>query len=141
MKELIHVLRCQVQLCFQRHCIWLASLHYTFPDLTNALACAAGNVVMDAAYAPLLLTSVHDAFLGNNTFTNAVCNGAPVVGNAFNWLAPASAAVFIDNANASIRLSDNLFVRDKGCTVGPNASNPVSFGPSGGADQNSFLFS
>ena len=94
---------------------------------------------MDAAYAPLLITSVRNAFLGNNTVTNAVCSGAPVVGNAFSWLAPPNAAVFIDNANTSISLSGNLFVRNKGCTVGLNVSNPVSYGVNGGADYNRFL--
>ena len=108
---------------------------------THVPALAAGNVIRDAAYAPLLLTSVRDAFLGNNTFLNTVCSGAPVVGNAFDWLAPPDAAVFIDNANTSIGLSGNLFVRNKGCTVGPNASSPVSYGPNGGADFNRFSFS
>ena len=98
----------------------------------------AGNVIADAGYAPLLLTSVRDVFLGNNTVTNAVCSGAPVVGNVFSWLAPPNAAVFIDNANTSIGLSGNLFVRNKGCTLGPDASNPVSYGPNGGADYNRF---
>ena len=96
-------------------------------------------MITDAAYAPLLVTSVRDAFLGNNTITNAVCYGAPVVGNVFSWLAPPNAAVFIDNANTSISLSGNLFVRDKGCTVGVNASNPVSYGLNGAADYNRFL--
>ncbi|KAK9840645.1 hypothetical protein WJX81_006647 [Elliptochloris bilobata] len=99
-----------------------------------------GNAIIDAAYAPLLVTSVRDAFVGNNTFTNAVCSGAPVVGNDFDWLAPPSATVYIDDANVAIRLSGNLFVRNKSCTVGTNISDPVKYGPNGGAEYNRFLY-
>ena len=81
---------------------------------------------MRAAYAPLLVTSARDVFLGNNTVINAVCSGAPVVGNAFDWLAPPNSVVFIAEAGTAIRLSGNLFVGNKSCAVGLNSSNPVS---------------
>ena len=101
---------------------------------------SAGNAIRDAAYAPLLVTSVRDAFLGNNTFTNAVCSGAPVLGNGFGWLAPPSATVFIDDANMAIRLAGNLFVRNQSCAVGTNISDPVQYGPNGGSEYNRFLY-
>ena len=56
-------------------------------------------MITDAAYAPLLINSVRDGFLGNNTSTNAVCSGAPVVAKAFSRVAPPYAAVLICNAN------------------------------------------
>ena len=101
--------------------------------LTQRRARGAGNAVMGAAYAPLLVTSARDVFLGNNTVTNAMCSGAPVVGNAFDWLAPPNSGIFIADANTAIRLSGNLFVGNKSCTEGLNASDPVSYGANGSA--------
>lgn len=88
-----------------------------------------------------MVTSVRDAYVANNTFVNTVCSGAPVLGNAFDWLQPPSAAVFIDDANVAIRLSGNLFARNQSCAVGPNITDPVNYGPNGGADFNNFLYS
>lgn len=101
----------------------------------------AGNTIRNAAYAPLLVTAVRDALLANNTFINSVCTGASMTGNAFGWLQPPTAPVFIDDANVAIRLSGNLFVRNQSCPVGPNITDPVKYGPNGGADYNRFLYS
>ena len=48
--------------------------------------CPAGNTVINASYAPVLVTSAHDVIIGNNTIRDCLCE-SPSYGQGFKCAA------------------------------------------------------